>query len=376
MTVDARPSDWRQWTVAVTGMNAKPENPGPGLAVARCLRDSPGFVGNIVGLSYDAMDAGLYFRGVSDASYLLPYPATGVDALWERLRDIHAVERIDAIIPCLDTELANFAVLTPDLEAMGIRLLSPSRAQISEMLKDRLPDLCRRLKIPVPQTRAVDRADFFDWCPAEGWTYPLVVKGVFYDAIIVTNPVQAKAAFHKIQAEWGNPILVQKFLAGRELNLTAVGDGNGGLLAPVMMRKCALTDKGKAWAGIAIEDHALEAMAIAVVSALNWSGPLEIEAMYGYDGQLYLIEINPRFPAWVYLTHGVGRNRPVLLLRLLAGESVPEPPPPHPGTLFIRHAQELIVSLDDYAAMLVGDGLCSEPAKPLDPSPLGAKERL
>ena len=29
-------------TVAVTGMNALPDNPGPGLAVARCLREAYG----------------------------------------------------------------------------------------------------------------------------------------------------------------------------------------------------------------------------------------------------------------------------------------------------------------------------------------------
>ena len=32
---------WTRWTIAVTGMNAKPDNPGPGCAVARCLRVVP-----------------------------------------------------------------------------------------------------------------------------------------------------------------------------------------------------------------------------------------------------------------------------------------------------------------------------------------------
>ena len=38
-------------TVAITGMNAKPDNPGPGLAVSRCLTESDDFKGRIVGLS-------------------------------------------------------------------------------------------------------------------------------------------------------------------------------------------------------------------------------------------------------------------------------------------------------------------------------------
>ncbi len=32
-------------TIAVTGMNARPDNPGPGVAVAHCLRDADGFDG-------------------------------------------------------------------------------------------------------------------------------------------------------------------------------------------------------------------------------------------------------------------------------------------------------------------------------------------
>jgi hypothetical protein len=43
-------------TVAVTGMNAVPDNPGPGLAVARCLREYHGDGIRIVGLGYDALD--------------------------------------------------------------------------------------------------------------------------------------------------------------------------------------------------------------------------------------------------------------------------------------------------------------------------------
>ncbi len=68
---------WTELTVAVTGMNARPDNPGPGYAVARCLREAPEFSGRIVGLGYDALDPGVYDRQVCDQAYLLPYPSSG-----------------------------------------------------------------------------------------------------------------------------------------------------------------------------------------------------------------------------------------------------------------------------------------------------------
>jgi carbamoyl-phosphate synthase large subunit len=57
-------------TIAVTGMNARADNPGPGVAVARCLREVAGFEGRIIGLGYDVLDPGLFQTELTDAAYL------------------------------------------------------------------------------------------------------------------------------------------------------------------------------------------------------------------------------------------------------------------------------------------------------------------
>jgi len=146
---------------------------------------------------------------------------------------------------------------------------------------------------------------------------------------------------------------VQRFVAGEEYNLTAVGDGAGNLHGVVMMKKRALTAKGKAWAGITIHDDALAAAAGKLAAVLQWKGPLEIEVMRDAAGDYHLIEINPRFPAWIYLSHGVDRNLPALLLKLALGHSVPELPPPRPGTMFVRYALETIVPLATFEDLMM-----------------------
>ncbi|HNH47847.1 MAG TPA: carbamoyl-phosphate-synthetase, partial [Myxococcota bacterium] len=70
--------------VAVTGLNAT-DNPGPGVAVARALRQDSSFNGKIIGLAYDVMDPGIYHSGLFDACFLIPYPSAGREALFERL---------------------------------------------------------------------------------------------------------------------------------------------------------------------------------------------------------------------------------------------------------------------------------------------------
>jgi carbamoyl-phosphate synthase large subunit len=248
--LDRRP--WTQWTVGVTGVNARPDNPGPGCAVARCLSEDGAFRGRIIGLGYGTLDPGLYHPEDGDGGHLLPYPAAGSDALMERLEEILAGERLDAIIPSLDAELPNFIALQPELARRGVRTLLPGRAELRSRDKDRLPLLCARAGVATPPVRPVTDPGFFDRCTAAeegGWRYPLVVKGVFYDAYVVHDAAEAAWRFGQIARAWGYPVLVQAHVAGEEVNLTALGDGTGALIGPVMMRKQALTEKGKAWAG-------------------------------------------------------------------------------------------------------------------------------
>jgi carbamoyl-phosphate synthase large subunit len=357
-------SRWLDWTVAVTGMNARPDNPGPGCAVARCLRESPLFSGRLVGLGYDTLDPGLYMREDCDAGYLLPYPAAGTDALLERIDELLATEPFNAIIPCLDAELPNFIALEAALRQRGVFLMLPERAALRQRDKDRLPELCARAAVATPAVRRVTDPRFFrELDESQGWRYPLVVKGVFYDAYVVHSPEEAELRCRQLVAAWGYPVLAQQHVPGEEVNLTALGDGEGGLIGPVMMKKQAVTDKGKAWAGVAIDDPQLLAAGERLAATLRWRGPLEIEMLRDEAGVLQLIEINPRFPAWIYLSHGVGRNLPAAQLALMQGGRCAELElsPPRPGTTFIRHARETIVTLEEIVNVTI-NGASGHPA--------------
>lgn len=342
-------------TVAITGMNAQPDNPGPGLAVARCLKESKDFSGRIIGLGYDALDPGLYLHDICDASYLLPYPSAGDMAFLETLQAIHRKEKIDILIPCLDAELPGMVRLTPRLDELGIRYFLPTQEQLRLRNKDRLMELANIAGIQCPKIKAITHAAFFTHCEDEGWHYPLVVKGLFYGAKIVNTIDEAMHAFHSIASKWGFPVLVQKMVTGVEYNLMALGDGQGSMLGEVMIKKMAVTDKGKAWSGVSIFDESLYEASAALVKAVSWRGPLEVEVMRDLQGQYQLIEINPRFPAWVYLSAGLDRNLPLALLRLILDEPLGKFSPPDPGVMFIRYAQETIVPMREFEELVLSN---------------------
>ena len=345
----------RPLTVAITGMNARADNPGPGVAVARCLKES-GRPVRLVGFAYDTLDPGLYLDDLFAATYLLPYPSAGEAAFLERLAGVHAESPIDVFIPCLDAEMPACISLSEKLSAMGIRTFLPTAEQFAMRAKDRLAAAAEAAKVEMPETQTVSSPGFFRSCTKEGWTYPLVVKGCFYDAVIVYDAQQAIAAYHRIAAQWGHPVLAQKYFTGEEYNLCTIGDGTGRMLGTVTMKKRALTDKGKAWAGVCIADPAIESLAARLIETLKWRGPCEIEGIRSRTGEFRLLEINPRFPAWVYFTHGVGRNLPAALLDLIGGRPPPTFEPPRVGTMFIRYAQEVIVPISAFEHVVTGGG--------------------
>jgi carbamoyl-phosphate synthase large subunit len=334
-------------TIAVTGLNAT-DNPGPGVGVIRSIRADPAFAGRLVGLAYDTLDPGLYNAALGLAgSFLVPYPSQGIEALRERIRYIHAKLPLDVIVPTLDSELPSFIALEPELRAEGIRMYLPTREQFDLRSKVRLAELGKRAGIDVPATKVLsDPAELY--AIHEQVSFPFMLKGVFYGAQLARSLDEAISAFHATVARWGVPIIVQKFHAGEEYDVVAVGDGAGGLVGAVAMKKMFLTDKGKGWAGVAVRDPNLTAMVLKFMAATKWRGPCEVEVLRTPEGRYFLIEVNPRFPAWVYLAAGAGQNLPYAAVQLAAGERLEPLPAFRAGTMFVRIALDQIASMDDF----------------------------
>ena len=161
---------------------------------------------------------------------------------------------------------------------MGIKMFVPTQEQFDERHKANLNDFGSNHGIKVPESKMIfSTAEIPDL--QEEFGYPMVVKGKFYDAAIAYTPEQAVNHFNKISAKWGLPIIVQKFVHGQEVNVTALGDGKGTTVGAVAMRKTYITDKGKAWAGIAIKDKKLMDMTTSMISSTKWKGGLELEIM-------------------------------------------------------------------------------------------------
>jgi len=147
--------------------------------------------------------------------------------------------------------------------------------------------------------------------------------------------------------------IIQEFVRGTEVNVVALGDGKGNTIGAVPMRKQYITDKGKAWGGITLSDEHMLKITQDLISATKWKGGMELEMIKTIDNEYYMIEINPRIPAWVYLAVGAGQNIPEALVKLAMGMDVEPFKNYVSGTMFIRYSYDLIGNISQFEKLSI-----------------------
>ncbi len=336
----------RKITIGVTGLNAI-DSPGPGVSVIRCLQDAKDIQFRIIGLVYESLEPGIYMRDLVHKSYQIPYPSAGTEQLFKRLRFIHEREKMELIIPNFDAELWNMSRLESRLKELGIRLYLPTQKQIEQISKMNLFDFAASNDINTPKSNKISSLDELDII-AGGIKYPVVMKGKYYEAYICYNKDQIIYNYHKINAKWGLPMILQEYVDGNEIVIAGLGDGTGITMGAVPLRKLYITDKGKGWAGVVIEDEEYLIIARKFNESTKWKGGFEIELKLTEEGRLFLLEINPRFPAWIYTAAAAGQNLPLMMVRMAMGDSVVPFTNYETGKMFVRYSWDHITDIREF----------------------------
>ena len=336
--------------IAVTGLH-RGENPQPGSSIIRSIRR---VIPNarIVGLVYDALESGIYADDGPDAVYAMPYPTAGREAFLERIDEILLKEPFEFFIPTLDSEIELMVHLEDELIERGLFTYLPDAAILAKRAKNHLTELAKSCDVNVPETVPV-----YDVTEAQRAAshlgFPLMVKGQYYDAKKVESPTELSGAVTKLLSEWGAPAILQRCIQGPEFNVLGIGDGEGSTFGLCSLRKTHISDKGKGLGGITIQDSKLNDICARLIKELCWRGPFEIEVMKDEaTGEYALIEINPRFPAWVDFPSQFGMNFPAMLVEMISTGMRPKPfPPCEAGHFYMRHQIEVLGHLDQLSAL-------------------------
>lgn len=294
--------------IYISGLYSGP-SPSAGLGVARSLRQAfP--AARLIGVDYWAGSSGLH-ADVFDKTWIKPSWDLIETSLYAK--EIEAeLAKGHAWISTLDLEVAWLAeALTP---SRG--LLVPTKAALKPTLKPR-PAVADMLPFPLPPSLDISPStpdeEIYEF--ARGHSFRVWLKGPYHEAVAVTTWRQLEAVRTAMQSRWQTERLsLQAHVRGYEESICIAAVG-GELADAVYMKKRITTPEGKTWAG-RISDVPADLLARVeqAVRALEWTGGAELELLRDVDGARWLMELNPRFPAWIHGATLAGRNLPAALV--------------------------------------------------------------
>ena len=328
--------------IALSGLN-NTDNPAPGIGVAKSLKEH-----DLIGLSFDANEPGIY-EGLFEKIYLMPYPTLGYKEFKQRITYIKEKSNIEVVIPNLDAELPLYIKYQKEINDLGIKTYLPSLECFEMRDKSKLPEFSKKLGVKHPKTIEITSLDDLINASKE-LGFPIMVKGNYYKAYKAYNLDEAIEYYYKISNEWGFPLLAQQVISGVEINYIGIGNGSE-LVGGVGIKKLSTTELGKVWSAISIDNKSLFEASKKFVESIGWRGAFEFEAMS--DGKdIYLIEINPRFPAWVHFSTMLGVNLPEMMIKLINGEKVEKKYNYPLEKMYIRYVEEAMADFKDFTTLI------------------------
>jgi diaminopimelate decarboxylase len=284
-------------------------NPQPGVGIARSLRTAyPG--ATLVGVEYSNRCSGIHWHDLDDVWLQPPWEHIDLDRYANRNREL--LDEGTLWISGVDLEIMWLASVFPDGHA---NLLTPPACALKKISKPAV-EAHRGLPVKIPEFISTEESDWdlHAFCREHGWKVWL--KGPYYEAVRTSS----WDAFERVRAilsdAWSTErLFLQTHVTGYEESVCFCAY-RGELIDAVYMRKRELTEEGKTWAGevVSVPDQILSPLR-KIVRELRWTGGAELEMVRDAAGQLWLLECNPRFPAWIHGGTITGRNLPAALVQ-------------------------------------------------------------
>jgi diaminopimelate decarboxylase len=310
-------------------------NPQPGVGIARSLR--AGYPdATLVGVEYSNRSSGLHWTDFDELWLQRPWDELSLEDYGARIGEI--LDSGALWISGSDLESLWLSDVFPDGHK---NLLTPPSSALRQITKPGVR-AAEGLPLQIPTFIATDCSDWEIHAFCRRYDWRVWLKGPYYDAARVSSWPHFEAARAALSNVWSTDrLFLQAHVTGYEESIMLAAY-KGEITGCVRMRKREITPEGKTWAGDVTEPpEEFLAPLREIVRRINWTGGAELEMVRDAAGQPWLLEWNPRFPAWVHGATIAGRNLPALLVEAATG--VPSRPTDQASEEFTRVVLEVPV---------------------------------
>jgi diaminopimelate decarboxylase len=313
-------------------------NPQPGVGIARSLKIAYPRA-TLIGVEYSNRCSGIHWQDFDEIWLQRPWDELNLTSHGEEIKKVMDAGGI--WISSIDLEIMWLANLFPEGHP---NLLTAPLSAMRQVGKPAIPaHTGLPVKIPTFVTTEISDWDLHAFCREHDWKVWL--KGPYYEAVKTENWAKFEEMRNVLSSAWATEkLFLQSHISGYEESITLAAY-KGELLDCVRMRKRDLTELSKTWAGdiSEVEEEIREPLR-EIIRRINWTGGAELEMVRDAGNQLWLLEWNPRFPAWIHGATITGRNIPAALVEgatgIKAEESIAE------GEEFTRVVLEVPVRLE------------------------------
>ncbi|HEX9980725.1 MAG TPA: ATP-grasp domain-containing protein [Flavobacterium sp.] len=270
-----------------------------------------------------------------DADVALIVPGIYADSYIPTLKKIIGENNIRAVISLNDLELPILSKYRDELEQSGAKLIVSAENVIDIAFdKVRTAEFLTSIGVLTPKTFFnIDRAK--EALNEGTLKFPLVVKprwgsasiGIDFPAdmedLELSFRLQHKRLNNTILStasgqDLSNAILIQEKIPGKEYGMDILNDFEGNYIGTFAREKLAMRS-GETDKAMSVVDERFEALGKMISEKLKHIGNLDCD-VFESDGELYVLELNPRFGGGYPFSHEAGVNTPEIYISLLEGE--------------------------------------------------------
>lgn len=324
--------------VAVTGISAFNEVM-PGIGVSELLY---GHV-QLHGLVYGSFDTGAFHPGLFYKTHRIPGLSDRED-FFDALVDICAKEEIKVVVPTLDIEIPLYQEYKDKLSCAGIKVLIPPKESLKRRDKKELVMAMDMDQYGHPESIIVRRKkELLD--ALENLGYPVAVKGPDSGCWYLPHSGMVDTVWSLIPDKMRKDLIVQEWIEGTVYSVAGVCDYDCNPSTMISIHKLIRGDNGETWGAVSVSLPGIEKGISSYLRSIEWVGPFEAEFVRDFEsGRYYLIEINPRFPAWIGFAKDIGVNPAIDVIKILHGEKIRNHPVKKEECYF-RHCTEYEVTI-------------------------------
>ncbi len=298
--------------IGITGVHASCRR-SPGLAVAKALNITKEH--SMIAIDYDALSTGLYLPLFEDVE-IISWTNNEKNILTQ-IQCVHEKYHLDVLLPCLNSDVVVFSKIRDRLQKKGIKTLLPSESSLLAREKQNLSYLAEQISLCYPVTKICYSMNELN-VALDKIGCPCVIKGAECGIFPVRDGELFAYFSNYCQNIFGFPVLVQEWMEGEEYSVFALCDFDSTIRLSVTVRKIGIADDGETWMSVIVDGSELEKYVNHLVYNLHWVGPIEFDFIKR-DNELFVIDINPRFPSWIDGLADAGLNAPSIAISFLKG---------------------------------------------------------